>query len=199
MKVITYHIQKGKLVKVPNKGKFGRGDCYLIDAGDKIYMWIGENSTVDEKFLAAAGSVLKDTLRKGHADIERIEQGKEPKEFLDIFSGNIEITDEDTEGILRKVHLEKKEYKLFHIKEVNDEIFFTEVEKSKDSLNSDDVFLLDTFDKIYVWRGKNSTGMEKFQGTFFARRYDEERAGVQELILVEEGNEPEDFLKALET
>ncbi len=195
---VTYHVQKGKLVKVPNDGKFGRGDCYLIDAGLKIYLWIGENSTVDEKFLVAASSVFKDTRRKGEAIIERIEQGKEPKEFLDLFGGKIEVTDQDTEGILRKVHLEKREYKLFHIKEVNDEIFFTEVEKSKDSLNSDDVFLLDTFDKIYVWRGKNSTGMEKFQGTFFARRYDEERAGVQELILIEEGEEPEEFLKALE-
>ena len=198
MKYTKYHVQKGRLVKVPNDNKFGRGDTYIIDAGYAIYIWVGEKATTDEKVLAAFGSVLKDLHRMGEAKIIHVEQGREPKEFLELFCNKIEVTDQDTESILKKVQLEKHEYKLFHIRADDGQIYFTEVEKSKDSLNSDDVFLLDTFDKIYIWRGKNASGMEKFQGTFFAKRYDEERVGVQDIILIDEGNEPEEFIEALE-
>ena len=67
---------------------------------------------------------------------------------------------------------------------------------NKDSLKTDDVFILDTWDDIFVWRGKGASSREKFDGTKLARRYDAERAGVQEIELIEEGEEPEEFLKA---
>ena len=66
----------------------------------------------------------------------------------------------------------------------------------KDELKTDDVFILDTWDDIFVWRGKNATAREKFDGTILARQYDAERVGVQEIELIEEGDEPEEFLKA---
>jgi hypothetical protein len=191
----VYHIQKGKLVIVPNPGDFGRGDCYLIDAGPKIYLWIGRNSTVDEKFLTAASAVMKDTARKGFADIDRIEGGNEPEPFKALFDA-FKLTDEDTEGILKRVELEKKEYKLWRVHHEGDETFFAEVPFSKSSLNSDDVFILDTWEDIFVWRGKEASAREKFDGTMLARRYDAERVGVQDIELIEEGEEPEDFLKA---
>ena len=108
---VVFHVQKGRLVRMSDPGAFGRGDCYLVDAGPKIYLWIGPNSTVDEKFLTAASAVFKDTERKGHADIDRVEGGNEPEEFKALFD-DFQLTDEDTEGILRKVQLEKREYKL---------------------------------------------------------------------------------------
>jgi hypothetical protein len=191
----TYHIQKGRLVKMPNPGTFGRGDCYLVDAGPKIYLWIGPKSTVDEKFLTAATAVMRDTEREGKADIDRIEGGNEPPEFKALFD-DFKLTDEDTEGILRKVHLETHEYKLWKVHHEGSETFFAEVPLSRNSLKSDDVFLLDTWDDIWVWRGKSASAREKFDGNILARRYDAERVGVQEIEIVEEGEEPEKFLKA---
>ncbi len=177
-------------------GAFGRGDCYLVDAGLKIYLWIGPSSTVDEKFLTAAEAVMRDTARKGHADIDRIEGGKEPEEFKSLFE-HFRLTDEDTEGILRKVQLETKEYKLWRVHHQGDETFFAEVPLSIDSLRSDDVFVLDMWDKIYVWRGRDASARERFDATLIARKYDAERVGVQDIELVEEGSEPEEFLSAL--
>lgn len=191
----TYHIQKGRLVRMPDPGAFGRGDCYLVDAGMKIYLWIGPKSTADEKFLTAASAVMSDTDRAGKADIDRIEGGNEPEEFKALFD-DFQLTDEDTEGLLKKVHLETHEYKLWRVHRDGDETFFAEVPVSKDSLKTDDVFILDTWDDIFIWRGKGASAREKFDGTALARRYDVERAGVQDIELIEEDDEPEEFLKA---
>ena len=192
---VVYHVQKGRLVRMPDSGSFGRGDCYLVDSGMKIYLWIGPKSSADEKFLTAASAVMSDTDREGKADIDRIEGGSEPEEFKALFD-DFRLTDEDTEGILKKVHLETHEYKLWRVHREGDETYFAEVPVNKDSLKTDDVFLLDTWDDIFVWRGKGASSREKFDGTILARRYDAERAGVQEIELIEEGYEPEEFLKA---
>jgi len=191
----TFHIQKGRLVRMQDPGAFGRGDCYLVDAGMKIYLWIGPKSTADEKFLTAASAVMSDADREGKGDIDRIEGGNEPEEFKALFD-DFRLTDEDTEGILKKVHLETHEYKLWRVHREGDETFFAEVPVNKDSLKTDDVFILDTWDDIFVWRGKGATSREKFDGNILARRYDAERAGVQDIELIEEGAEPEEFLKA---
>lgn len=194
--VDVYHIQQGNLVKVSDPGAFGKGDCYLVDAGLKIYIWIGPNSSVDEKFLAAAEAVFKDTARKGHADIDHIDGGQEPPEFKALFP-NFRLTDEDTAGILKKVRLETHEYKLWRIHRDGDDTHFAEVPLERSSLKSDDVFLLDTWDNIFVWRGKDASARERFDATIIARQYDAERVGVQEIELIDEGSEPEDFQKVL--
>ena len=194
---VVFHIQKGRLVKMPDPGTFGRGDCYLVDDGVKIYLWIGPNSSVDEKFLTAASAVMKDTARKGHADIDRIEGGNEPPEFKALFD-DFKLTDDDIAGILRKVQLETHEYKLWRVSREGDETFFTEVPLNRDSLKSDDVFILDTWDDIFVWRGAEASAREKFDGTLIARQYDAERVGVQEIELIEEGSEPDDFWKGFD-
>lgn len=193
MELTVYHIQKGRLVLMKNPGNFGRGDCYLVDAGMKIYLWIGPKSTVDEKFLTAAAAVMSDQSREGKADIDRIEGGNEPQKFKALFD-DFRMTDEDTEGILKKVHMETHEHKLWKVHREGDETYFTEVKLDRNSLRSDDVFLLDAWDDIWVWRGKDASAHEKFDATIIARKYDAERVGVQAIEIIEEGQEPERFL-----
>ncbi len=195
-----YHIQRGHVMRVPDDmaNDFGDGDCYLIDAGSIIYLWCGSKATVDERFIGAVTSVWRDQDRKGVARLVTVEARSEPPEFLDLFGGTINITDQDTEGILKKVILEKHEYKLFRLNIVGGVHLFIEVPRSKESLKSDDVYILDTFDQIYIWRGNSSTGREKFHAMLIARRYDYERAGAQDIVLVEDGEETKEFLQALE-
>jgi hypothetical protein len=192
---IVYHVQEGRLVLMKDPGAFGKGDCYLVDGGDKIYLWIGPESTVDERFLTAAEAVMQDTARKGKADIDRIDGGDEPESFTTLFD-DFEITDQDTASMLKKVRLETHEYKLWKVHREGDETFFAEVPLEESSLKSDDVFVLDAWDDIYVWRGKTATAREKFDGNIIARRYDAERVGVQDIELVEEGQEPEEFFES---
>ncbi len=133
----------------------------------------------------------------GHADIDHIDGGQEPEEFKALFD-DFRLTDEDTEGILKKVRLETHEFKLWRVHREGDETFFAEVPVEKASLKTDDVFVLDTWEDISVWRGTEASAREKFDGIMIARRYDAERVGVQDVELIEEGSEPEEFLKAFE-
>ena len=192
---IVYHIQQGRLVLMEDPGAFGKGDCYLVDAGPKIYLWIGPDSTIDEKFLTAAEAVMHDTAREGKADIDRIDGGNEPDSFKALFD-DFEITDQDTAGMLRKVRLEKHEHKLWRVHRKGDETYFAEVPLDRASLDTGDVFVLDAWDDIYVWRGKEATAREKFDGNIIARRYDAERVGVQDIEIIEEGEEPAEFFDA---
>ena len=196
---VKYHIQRGLIVKVPSDmlNEFGEGDCYLVDTQSIIYLWCGNKATPDERFIGAVTSVWRDQARKGAARLVSIDQGRETPEFLELFGGNIRVTDQDTEGILKKVVLEKHEFKLFRIHITGGINLFVEVDRNQSSLTSDDVYLLDTFDKIYIWRGNASTGREKFHGMLIARRYDYERAGAQDIILIDEGGETREFLDAL--
>ncbi|MFX0168173.1 MAG: hypothetical protein ACFE89_02345 [Candidatus Hodarchaeota archaeon] len=198
-KIIKYHVQKGQLVRVPENyyKEFGTGDVYLVDTGSIIYLWIGKKSTVDEKFIGAVISVWKDQNRRGAAKLVTVNEGDEPKTFLDLFKGKIKVTLQDTEGILKRVALKQREFKLFRIHIEKNLNLFYEVPRKRTSLTSDDVYILDTYNKIYIWRGKESTAFERWEGAKIAERYDAERAGYQETILVEEGEEPEDFLKSL--
>ncbi|MFX1510397.1 MAG: hypothetical protein ACFFBR_08850 [Promethearchaeota archaeon] len=198
-KFIKYHIQKDQLVRVPQEylNEFGTGDVYLVDTGPIIYSWIGKKSTPDEQFIGAVTSVWKDQDRKGTAKLVTVHEGEEPKSFLELLGGKIVVTNQDTEGILKRIALKQHEFKLFRV-HIEDELkMFYEVECSKDVLDTDDVFLLDTYNKIYIWRGRESTAFERWEGMRIAEGYDGQRAGHQEVIIVEEGEEPKEFFKLL--
>ena len=134
-KAMKYHVQKGQLVRVPNEylNEFGTGDVYLVDTGVIIYLWVGKKSTVDEKFIGAVTSVWKDQDRKGAAKLVTVDEGDEPKAFLNLFEGKIKVTDQDTEGILKRVALKQREFKLFRIHIEKDLHLFYEVPREKKS------------------------------------------------------------------
>lgn len=193
-----FHIQQGRLVKIPTTllKEFGESDCYLVDTGSIIYLWVGKNATPDEKFI---GTLTSTQRRKGRGALQliTIEQGEEPKEFLNLFGGQIIITKFDTEGILQRVALKQREFKLFRVHIEGESNLFFEVPREKASLASDDVFLLDTFNKIFIWQGKDSTKQEKMTARVIAQQYDAERIGTQEIVPILEGQETQEFLKAL--
>ncbi len=196
---VKYHIQKGRLAIVPDDmlSEFGIGDCYLVDTKSTIYLWCGRNASPDERFIGAVTSVWRDQARKGAARLVTVEPGNEPPEFLTLFGGSIRVTEQDTEGILKKVVLEKHEFKLYRLHITGGVTLFVEVPRNQSSLTTDDVYLLDTFEKIFIWRGKTSSAFEKFHGMLIARRYDAERAGVQYIVIIDEGKETEEFLSGL--
>ncbi len=198
-KFIKYHVQKGQLVRVPRdyENEFGTGDVYLVDTGPIIYSWIGKKSSPDDRFIGAITSVWKDHDRKGAAKLVTVNEGEESKEFLELFQGNIIITEQDTEGILKRIALKQRDFKLFRVHIEGELNMYYEVDRSKESLTTDDVFLLDTYNKIYIWRGREATAFERWEAMHIAELYDSQRTGHQEIIIVEEDSEPKEFFKHL--
>ncbi|MHA1648858.1 MAG: hypothetical protein ACTSYB_01600 [Candidatus Helarchaeota archaeon] len=197
-----YLINKGELEKI-DKPVFTTGDSYLIDAGDKIWVWIGQNATVDEKFSAAHLSTVIDVSRRGKPKITTVEQGKEPNE-LRVLLGGLKIVDKDVaESLLKPVEKEVWEPVLYRISseeyESIDDIVYVQVPCTKESLDSEDVFLLDdrTNNRTYIWIGSKANVKEKVKGGQIARKFEAERAGVQQEIFIDEGEEPEEFRRLL--
>ncbi|MHA1277027.1 MAG: hypothetical protein ACTSQI_07305 [Candidatus Helarchaeota archaeon] len=197
-----YLINQGELEKI-DKPIFTTGDSYLVDAGDKIWIWIGADATVDEKFSAARLSTVIDVARRGKPKIVSVEQGREPKDLRTLLNG-LKIVDKDlAETLLKHVEKEVWEPILYRIssEEVDtiEDIVFMQVPCTKESLDSEDVFLLDdrTNNRTFIWIGSRANVKEKVRGGQVARKFEVERAGVQEEIFVDEGEEPEEFKRIL--
>ncbi|NVM05119.1 MAG: hypothetical protein HWN67_22550, partial [Candidatus Helarchaeota archaeon] len=197
-----YRIEGGELKKI-DEAVFTSGDAYIVDFIDTIYVWIGKNASVDEKFTGAHVATMIDAVRSGTPKIITVDQGSEPLNFK-AKVGVIKIVEKDVaESILS--HYEKPVHEpiLYRVSseeyETINDIQYIQVPLSKDSLDSEDVFLLDdrTNDKCYVWVGKDATVREKVVAGRISRKFDVERVGVQYEIFVEEGDEPEDFKKIL--
>jgi len=68
---------------------------------------------------------------------------------------------------------------------------------SKDQLDSEDCFIADLGTKVYVWQGNACNVKEKVKSGQWARQIDADRAGEQNEVIFEEGDDVE-FLAALD-
>ena len=198
--VIGTHIKE---IESDDEVTFLNGDVYLIDATDvnnKIYIWLGSKSSVDEKGVGAYVSHRIDQdLKKGHADIDTVVEGEEPPEFLQIVK--FKVKEGNTPGFLKHVDLtKKKEYKLYRItRDESSEIRKETVKIHEKSLDSGDTFVLDAHEIVYIWIGKNSNVVEKYMAGRLGREIDVDRKRVPLVYTIEEGNEPPHFFELLDT
>jgi len=193
-------MRKGTTEEIPEP-VFSIGDTYIVDAGNRIWIWIGKDSTVDEQFTGAFIGDLMDKEREGEPDVETVWQGYEPPEFRQSV-GAMRIVNKDlAKSILQKIPRTEREVVMYQVSseeyETLNDIQFIQVPLSRDSLNSDDVFLIDTYDTVFVWQGKNCNVKEKVIAGRIARKFDAERVGVQEEVFIEEGEEPEKLRELL--
>jgi hypothetical protein len=72
-----------------------------------------------------------------------------------------------------------------------------QVPYSKNSLDTEDCFIADLGNKVYIWQGNACNVKEKVKAGQWARQIDADRAGVQNEEIFEEGNDAE-FLAAID-
>ena len=79
--------------------------------------------------------------------------------------------------------------KMMKLSDEGGKLEMTEVPYGKDQLKSDDTFLIDRGDNIYVWVGKGASNDEKRFGFIFAKKYQdvEKRTKNLPIITLEEG------------
>ena len=175
-----------------NKKNIDSGDVYLLDAGVKVFIYIGKGSNGFEKFHLNCMVEKIKSNRQNKSTIISIDEScdlnendlknkNEFEEFLQKFEENIQETEEQTK-------IDKNYRKMMKLSDENGKLELTDVEYKKESLVSQDSFLIDRGDAIIIWIGKEASKKEKKFAKFYANKHisKENRNGLS-IIIVNEG------------
>lgn len=151
--------------------KLGHQDDADADAdptklGHDIFFWLGSHTSQDEAGVAAYKTVELDEFLHGRAAQHREVQAAPSDAFMELFpkmqiraggvrSGFRHVEEESKEDVLTLLRVFK------HPGAGRDSVVVHEVEPAWESLDEEDVFILDRGDKIFVWQGKKCSPMEK--------------------------------------
>jgi gelsolin len=196
----VWRIENFKVVPWPKDkyGSFYEGDSYIVlnSWGDPkrlnmdLHFWLGTETSVDEAGTAVYKTIELDDYHNDRPVQHREVQGHESAKFLKYWSekGGIRILKGGIDSAFNHVEPEKYRPRLLHIKgRVNNTRVF-EVPLSHKSLNSGDVFILDNGLTLYQWQGKKSAAAERVKAGQLARAIDDERKGLPEVVVIDEGN-----------
>jgi len=202
-------VNKGSLEKI-SKPVFSMGDVYVVDDNKTIYVWIGSKASVDEKTAGAAQARTLDQQRGGAAKIITVDENQEPSAFLKLINpmGTMKVVEKNIAKTLLKdvstgdwAGFEEWKNILYRVSSEEFEginaMKMIQVPFTKDTLNSEDCFVADLGNKVYIWQGRTCNVKEKVKAGQWARNIDFERAGSQNEQIFEEGDDSE-FLAALE-
>uniref|UniRef100_A0A8C4Q0L1 Scinderin like a n=1 Tax=Eptatretus burgeri TaxID=7764 RepID=A0A8C4Q0L1_EPTBU len=200
-KVTIWHIEGGGKVPVDPKsyGQLFGGDCYLIHYSYRakgsqkqiIYFWQGLKASQDEVVSSAFHTVQLDDEMGGSPVQVRVTQGHEPTHLMSIFGGKPLIV--HAGGTCRKSkQAPMAETRLYQIRQGSSGATrAVETNLDAGALNSNDVFVLKTPAKTYVWKGKGASSGEVEAAVHVTSVLGGVKADISE------GAEPEEFWKAL--
>ncbi|KAJ6809051.1 villin-2 [Iris pallida] len=166
-----WRIENFQPVPLPNSdyGKFYTGDSYIVlqtTAGKggaylfDIHFWLGKDTSQDEAGTAAIKTVELDAVLGGRAVQHRELQGHESDKFLSYFKPCIIPLEGGVASGFKKPEEESFETRMY-ICRGKRVVKLKQVPFARSSLNHDDVFILDTENKIYQFNGANSNIQER--------------------------------------
>uniref|UniRef100_A0A672ZDB8 Scinderin n=1 Tax=Sphaeramia orbicularis TaxID=375764 RepID=A0A672ZDB8_9TELE len=136
-----FHIKGRRVVRatqVPlSWSSFNRGDCFIVDLGDKIYQWCGSMCNKFERLKAAqVARGIRDNERNARAELVVVEEGSEPSKLIDVSdaSGSMQLT------------LVKEENPFLQSDLLSDECFILDYGRNK---------------MIFVWKGHKANSSER--------------------------------------
>ncbi|MCE7739041.1 MAG: hypothetical protein KAU62_04835 [Candidatus Heimdallarchaeota archaeon] len=188
----VFHIVGNELIPIKEPYQFQNGDVYVIETESNLWIWLGSKSFADEKFIGSWGAKKIENQNK-ELKIETINQGLEPSVFKE--QVDFEVVEGDTLGFLKSIDTKyEKDFKLLQIKENDEgEIIVSELPVEHKHFQSDDAFVLDAFNILYVWIGKDSQVKEKYEAGRITRQLEVERKRAPIIYVIEEENEPDGF------
>ncbi|XP_066392021.1 villin-2-like isoform X2 [Miscanthus floridulus] len=192
-----WRIEDFKPVALPKSdyGKFYCGDSYIVlqttcKGGAYIFdihFWIGKDSSQDEAGTAAIKTVELDSMLGGRAVQHREPQCYESDKFLSYFKPCIIPVEGGFASGFKKPEVDKFETRLYICKGKR-AIRVKEVPFARSSLNHDDVFILDTENKIFQFNGANSNIQERAKALEVIQHLKEKyHDGVCAVAIVDDG------------
>lgn len=198
---------------LPNKidevthGKFYEGDCYIVlktflqesQLSWEIYFWIGSNASLDKKACAAIHAVNLRNFLGARCRTIREEQADESDEFLALFDHDIVyIEGEHTGTGFYTIESSSFNTRLYIVRNDDTTLHLEPVKIDYESLDAENVFLLDNGFKLFLWYGKKSKNTVKSKSRLMAEKINKnERKNRAEIFMEVQGQESVEFLKLL--
>jgi len=202
-----WRVEDMDLVEVDSSkhGFFFAGDSYVIlykygDDKSIVYFWQGSKTSTDEKGASAIHAARIDNEELGGKAVQvRMVQGQEPRHFIKMFGGSMVVFSGGKASGFNNVH-DRDEYdedgvRMFRVRCASGEsdARATQVEENASSLDSGDVFILETPSKTWIWSGKDCVQEEVEQAIRLAAVVSPGR----ENTWLKEGEEEDAFWEAL--
>uniref|UniRef100_A0A7N8Y665 Scinderin like b n=1 Tax=Mastacembelus armatus TaxID=205130 RepID=A0A7N8Y665_9TELE len=170
----------------PCGSKLNTNDVFVLKTPSALFVWRGVGASDEE--IAAAKYVV--AFLGGTAT--QVSEGKEPADFWSALGGK---KDYQTSKSLQKV---VKPPRLFGCSNKTGRLIVEEVpgDFTQSDLATDDVMILDVWDQIFVWVGKDSNEEERTGAPKMAKQYvDSDPSGRRGLPIttVKQGAEPSTF------
>ncbi|KAL1206877.1 Villin-2 [Cardamine amara subsp. amara] len=193
-----WRIENFEPVPIPKSdhGKFYMGDTYIVlqttqNKGGAylfdIHFWIGKDTSQDEAGTAAVKTVELDAVLGGRAVQHREIQGHESDKFLSYFKPCIIPLEGGVASGFKTPEEEVFETRLYTCKGKR-AIRLKQVPFARSSLNHDDVFILDTEEKIYQFNGANSNIQERAKALEVVQYLkDKYHEGTCDVAIVDDG------------
>lgn len=191
------------------------GDVFVLDKGNKIWVWQGKSCSPMEK--AKAAQVVNDFIQAKHVDVEVISQLEPRSKIIVDLLGGKEVTQLSFKAP-RPVSFPKRKgddnidarpRKLFKFSDSSGALSFDLVKDGGQIRQSDfdgnDVFLYDSGNRLWVWQGLGASAREKALWIKVAQAYLRQLQENQEsseaylipIAKVVQGHESPAFAKAL--
>jgi hypothetical protein len=173
----------------------------LNEHTEKVYtlaVWVGK-TTQQEDFANGKANDLEVKLTGGITRTREFQE-HESSYFQSLFKfrGGIQYVESVVLSAQVNVRDEEHNIKLYHLKGRRN-VRVKQVEVGHKSLNSGDVFVLDTNDIIFQWNGSKAGRMEKAKALDLTVRLRDERMNRlnAKVVLLEESQEEEAFWKSI--
>ncbi|KAM4626722.1 villin-1 isoform 1-T2 [Discoglossus pictus] len=179
-----------KAFEVPVRASsLNSNDVFILKTKGVCYLWCGKGCSGDERLMAKN---VADIISRGEKVV--VAEGQEPAEFWFALGGKCQYANskrlqEETLNITPRLFECSNQTGTFRATEI--------AEFNQDDLDEDDVFLLDTWDQVFFWIGKDANETEKKEAAFTAQEYLKTHPSGRDIstpiIVVKQGYEPPTF------
>ncbi|NWS27083.1 VILI protein, partial [Polioptila caerulea] len=179
-----------KAFEVPVRASsLNSNDVFVLKTPSCCYLWYGKGCSGDEREMA---KTVADIISKMEKPV--IAEGQEPPEFWLALGGKSQYANSKR---LQEENLSVSP-RLFECSNKTGTFLATEIiDFTQEDLEESDVYLLDTWDQVFLWIGKGANESEKEAAAVMAQEYLRSHPSGRDLdtpiIVVKQGFEPPTF------
>ncbi|XP_007451478.1 PREDICTED: villin-1 [Lipotes vexillifer] len=179
-----------KAFEVPARAaSLNSNDVFILKTQSCCYLWCGKGCSGDEREMA---KMVADTISRTEKQV--VVEGQEPANFWMALGGKAPYA--STKRLQEETLVITP--RLFECSNQTGRFLATEIpDFNQDDLEEDDVFLLDVWDQVFFWIGKNANEAEKKAAATTVQQYLKTHPSGRDpetsIIVVKQGHEPPTF------